>query len=553
MFLERWLRTLPLRLRSLFRREALEHELDDELRDHLDRKTRHYMAAGLSLEEARHQAIRDFDGLEVHKEECRDAQRVSWAHDLLQDVRYGLRLLRKSSGFTVIAALTLALGIGANTAIFSLVSGILLAPLPYPDPAALTLLNQATYPKGAVVAMREQIHSMDVAAYADGHEFNLTGTGEAVRLEGTLVSSEFFSILRAAPEIGRVFRAGEDHPGQDRFVILSHALWQRRFGGSSAILGRVIELDGVGREVIGVMPATFRFPSLQTEVWVPLENDPRSNAAYWAGDFMPVIGRLHSGASLAQANAQVHIFQSRVFALFPWPMPASWNANVSVISLQDGLVSNVRSRLFILLGAVALVLLIACANLANLTLSRAATREKEIAIRSSLGAPRWRITRQLLTESVLLALLGGSLGLLLAMKGLQVLKAILPADTPRLSDVQIDWRVLIFTGALAILTGFLLGIAPALQASRGALVDVLKSTGRGAAASLSQRLRSTLAVAEIALAVLLVIVAGLLVRSLWALSHVDPGFRSAHLLTARLTPNQNFCDDPARCLTFYRT
>jgi predicted permease len=241
-----------------------------------------------------------------------------------------------------------------------------------------------------------------------------------------------------------------------------------------------------------------------------------------------------------------------VFALFPWPMPASWNADVSVVPLQNGMVADVRARLLILLGAVALVLLIACANLANLTLSRAATREKEIGIRVALGAGRGRIVRQLLTESVLLASLGGSLGLLLATKGLALLKALLPADTPRLMDVRMDWRVLAFTAGLAILAGLLFGLAPALHASRAALAQSLKSGARGAAISVSQRLRSGLVVAEVSFAVLLVIAAGLLIRSLWALSHVNPGFRSEHVLTARITPDESFCNDAERCVAFYR-
>jgi putative ABC transport system permease protein len=300
------------------------------------------------------------------------------------------------------------------------------------------------------------------------------------------------------------------------------------------------------------MPASFTFPSSKADFWVPLHNDPANVVAYWADDFMPVIGRLRPGFTMAQAHAEVRFFQANVFALFPWKMPETWNADVSVVPLQNGMVSDVRARLLMLLGAVATVLLIACANVANLTLSRAATREKEMSIRSALGAERQRIVRQLLTESLLLASLGGVLGLVFAKAGLALLKVTLPPDTPRLAGVHLDWRVLLFTAGLTVLTGFFFGIAPALQSSRAAITDALKSGGRGAAVSVSQRLRGALAVAEVGFAVLLIISAGLLIRSFWALSHVDPGFRAEKLLTARITPNQSFCADPARCLSFYR-
>src|SRR5437870_5371491 len=423
---------------------------------------------------------------------------------IFQDVRYGLRMLRKSLGFTAIAVLTLALGIGANTAIFSLVSGILLQPLPYSKPSELVSVR-GSYPRGGLVAMREQVHTMDVGAYAEGHEFNLTGQGEPVRLTGTLVSAELLSILGARPELGRTFYPGEDIPGQDNYVILSHALWQQRFGADATILGRSIEVGGVSRQVVGVMRSDFRFPSPRTQVWIPLHNDSRNAILYWADDFMPVVGRLHPDATMDQARTEIQIFQSRVRGMFPWQMPAAWNADVSLVPLQSGMVVDVRLRLLMLLGAVTLVVLIACANVANLTLSRAATRAKEISIRSALGAGRMRITRQLLTESVLQALLGGSLGVFFASEGLALLKSMLPADTPRLADVQMDWRVLAFTGVLAIVTGFISGLAPALQSSRATITEPLKSGGRGTSGFVSQRLRGSLAIAQVAFAVMLVI------------------------------------------------
>ncbi len=471
---------------------------------------------------------------------------------LFQDIRYAVRQLRKSLGFTTVAAFTLALGIGANTAIFSLVSGILLQPLPYPRSSELVSVT-GDYPKGAFAAMRGQVHTMEVAAYAEGHEFNLSHVGNPVRLTGTAVSAELFSVLGARPELGRSFSSGDDAPGEDRYVILSHGLWEQRFSGDPSIIGRSIKLEGIGRQVVGVMPPDFHFPSSKTQLWVPLHNEPNNPSTYWAGDFMPVIGRLRPGSSAKQAGAEIRLFQSHVFALFPWTMPASWNAGVSVVSLRNGMVADVRTRLLLLLGAVALVLMIACANVANLMLSRAVVREKEMGIRAALGAAPRRIMRQLLTESVLLAIVGAALGLGLAAAGLNILKTALPADTPRLLDVHLDWRVLMFTGGLAILTGLAFGLAPALQSSRSPLSESLNSVARGAVVSVSKRLRGSLAIAEVALSVLLVIAAGLLIRSFWSLSHVDTGFRSQQLLTARITPDESFCNDPTRCLAFYRS
>ena len=545
------LRSFFSRARNLFRSSApLERELSAELDSHLQLHIDDNLRRGLSRDEARRHALLQLGGLEQTKESVREQRSLPFFETLGRDLRYAFRTLRKSPTFTLVSALTLALGIGANTAIFSLVDNILLRPLPFPQPQNLVSVT-GTYPKGALVAMRDQVKSLDVAAYAEGHEYNLNRRGEPLRLTATVVSAEFFQVLAVRPFLGRVFDTGDDKPGQDKLVILSHSLWQQQFASDPSIIGRSIEIDGASRQVLGVMSADFRFPSAKTQIWIPLHNDPRDTIAYWAGDFMPIIGRLHPGVSLPQARSEVRIFQSGVFKLFPWPMPATWNADISVVELQHDMVSDVRSRLALLLGAVALILLIACVNVANLALSRSSIREKEIALRFAMGADRRRVIRQLLTESVVLALLGGLLGFLLATQGLHLLKITLPPDTPRLADVHIDLRVLAFTGFLALITGLLFGIAPALQSSRQDLAVTLNSVTRGAFASVSHRLRSALAVAEIAFAVLLVISAGLLIRSFWSLSHVDPGFRTTRVLTARITPNQSFCSDPARCVSFY--
>src|ERR1700726_3367045 len=287
-------------VRATIRRPEMEQEMDTELQFHMEAYATDLVRSGVPHEEAMRCSRLEFGGVERTKEVCRDARGVIFIETFLQDLRYGARTLRKSPGFTIIAALTLALGIGANTAIFSLVDGILLRPLPYLNPPQLVSVK-GTYPKGGFVAMREQMRTMDVATYSEDHEFNLTGYGEAVRLPGTLVSAELFSMLGVRPELGRTFYPGEDIAGQDKFIVLSHALWQQRFARDPAIIGRVIELEGVGRQVVGVMPADFRFPSARAALWLPLHNDPRNTPAYWAGDFMPVIGRLRTGTNQEQS------------------------------------------------------------------------------------------------------------------------------------------------------------------------------------------------------------------------------------------------------------
>ncbi|HEY2820122.1 MAG TPA: ABC transporter permease [Candidatus Acidoferrum sp.] len=532
-------------------RDENQKNLEQEIATHLEMSARDHEDRGASSQQAAQAARREFGNAALVEHVTRDQWRGRWLEDLTQDLRHGARLLRRSPGFTIIAVLTLALGIGANTAIFSLVNSILLRPLPYAHAEQLVSIN-GNYPKGALVALRERSKTMDLAAYAEGYEFNLTGLGDPIRLSGTPVSAELFSILGAKAAIGRTFQPGDDAAGKNSFVILSNSLWQRQFKSDLNILGHLITLDGMQREIVGVMPADFRFPSPQTEVWTPIDIDPRNAHAFWGGDFMPTIARLRPGATLQQADTEIRFLQPQIATMFPWPMPKDWNPELSAVSLQTGMLGDVRSRLLILLAAVVLVLLIACANVANLTLSRGSVREKEIAIRASMGAARHRIMRQLITESVLMASFGGALGLLLASVGLTLLKSTLPADTPGLGDVAIDWRVLVFTAALVIFTGIVSGIAPAFQSSRAELTESLKAGGRGSTLSKGRRVRSILVIGELALAVLLVSAAGLLIHSLWALSHVNPGFHSDNVLTARITPNENFCGDQGRCFSFYR-
>jgi putative ABC transport system permease protein len=400
--------------------------------------------------------------------------------------------------------------------------------------------------------MPSRLKAMDVGAYLDGAEFNLTGRGEASRLYGTSVSASFFSILGARPAMGRAFVTGEDHPGQDNVVILSHALWQKEFGSDPNLIGQSVSLDGANRQIVGIMPADFQFPSQKTQLWVPVHLDPRNVGNYWGGGFMPIIGRLRDGVTLAQAHSELRAALPELRTLFPWKMPDALWGGTSVISLQTKITGDVQIKLYVLLGAICMVLLIACANVANLLLSRGVTRQREMAVRAALGADRRRILQQLLTESGLLAACGAVFGILFAINGLKWLKVILPADTPRLGSITIDWRVLAFTASVALLTGIISGLAPALYAAKTNLTESLTKGGRrsGTMGS-SHRMRSALAIAEVTFAFILVIGAGLLVKSLWELLRVNPGFQTESIITARITPNSSFCAVPARCQNFY--
>ncbi len=553
----RTLRAWLLRFGGLFARQRRDRELADEMESHLQMHIEDNLARGMTPAEARRQALIKLGGVEQTKETYRERRGLPFLDTLLQDIRFAFRMLRKSPGFTAVAVLTLALGIGANSAIFSLVNGILLRPLPYEQPERLVALTGSSgwddvFPEGALVAMQAKLRTMEVAGFSDTDKLNLTGVGEAMRLQGSSVSANLFSLLGARPELGRVFVKGEDQPGRDNLVILSHELWRQKFGGDPKVIGLSVALEGVNRQIVGVMPADFQLASSKSQFWVPLHLDSRNIGAYWGGGFMPVIGRLRPGVTLQQAQAEIRACIPQLRKMFPWRMPDALWADAGVIPLQESLVGNVRAKLVILLSAIALVLLIACVNVANLLLARAATRRREIGMRTAMGAGRWRICRQLLTESMLLAVCGGSLGVLLAVNGLAWLKAILPADTPRLASTAVDWRVVGFTAAVALFAGAIFGLAPALHASKVDLTQSLKTGGQQTAAmGGSRRLRNALAISEIAAAVVLVTGAGLLVKSLWKLSHVNPGFRAESIVTARVTPSEKFCAQFARCQNFY--
>jgi putative ABC transport system permease protein len=475
---------------------------------------------------------------------------IGFLETLWQDLAYSGRMFKRNLGFTTLAVLSLAIGIGGNAAMFSIVSAVLIRPLPYLDSGRLVDVPYY-YPPGAIVAMQQWSRTMDLAAISPDIRLNLTGRGEALRLAGNAVSANLFSVLGVGAELGRTFRAGEDRPGEDTLVILSHTLWMNKFAGDPGIIGQMVTLGGTERRVIGVMAPGFAFPDRTAQFWIPLQLDPRDVKAYWNINFMPMIGRLHPGTTIQEAKSEIRSMTARVLPLFPYSMARDFNSDATVVHLQTSMVQDVRSKLIILQCAIGLVLLIACVNVASLLLARATARQKEMAFRSALGAAPGRIVRQLLTESVTLALAGGALGLALAYGAFSVLRLALPVTTANATTVHIGWPVLILVIALSVITGLAFGLVPALSGRRIDLAGTMKTGGQRSAVGGGSRLRSVLIAGEVALAVVLAISAGLLVKSLWRLTEVNPGFRPQNMLTLRVSPNQSLCERPAACVALY--
>jgi putative ABC transport system permease protein len=475
-----------------------------------------------------------------------------------QDVRYGVRVLLKNPGVTAVAVVTLALGIGANTAIFSVVNAVMLRPLPYKNPDAVVALweNVPTHGRWRVTPANyldwktQNSVFENVAAYG-ASTMTLTGGGEPEQLRGTRASAGYFDVVGIQPMIGRQFLQEEYEPGKGQVVILGEAFWQRRYAGDRNIVNKVITLNGSSYTVVGVMPAgiypvwpttagRISFDEKEQQIWTPM-----SFTAQWAGvrtaHVLGVVARLKPGVSLAQAKTEMTTISTRLESAYP----ANKGEGIIVNQFMDEVVGNVRPALVTLLGAVLLVLLIACANIAGLLLAQHAARSKEIAIRAALGAGRARLVRQFFIEGMLLSLLGTTVGIMLAQIGVDAMMKIMPADIPRLNQVHIDWRVLGFTMLLALVTCLIFGLVPAWQASKSDLQATLEQGGRSAGPNSSrQRFRQSLVVVQVGMAVMLVVGAGLLVKSFWRLRQVDPGFRPEHLLSLSLTLQSKYAEVP---------
>ncbi len=450
---------------------------------------------------------------------------------LFHDLRYGLRMLARNPGFTAIAVITLALGIGANTAIFSVVNAVLLRPLPYPEPQRLVTMrsNQSLLD---VVDIKAQSRAFEEGGGVTVQSMDYTGGVEPLRVHAGLVNAGLFKVLGVQPEFGRTLSPEEDTLGGPRSVVLSHAFWEQQFGADRHIMGKTIPLSGNSYAVIGVMPAGFVLPEAASDMWMSLRIGYPEAAAARGVHFLRTYWRLKPGVGLAQAQAEMGPIDRRLAEQYP---AEDKGRETSLIPLQDRVVGNTRTALLVLFGAVGLVLLIACTNFASLLLARAVSRQQEIVIRVSLGARRSALVRQMLTESLLLALLGGTAGLVLAEWGIDLLMAMKPAQLARLTSVGIDLRVLLFTLAISVLTGLLFGLAPAWSAVRTGGIESLKEGGRGTTAGVgSHRLRSLLVVSELALAMVLLVGASLLMKTFWRLRAVDPGFDPQNILTMQV-------------------
>jgi putative ABC transport system permease protein len=547
------LRRFLSRLHNSFRRGQAEHELNREVTAHLALIEHDYRRRGMTAEDARLAARRAFGGVEYAKELHRDERAFVWLDHLRQDVQYACRTVARNPGFTLVAVLTLALGIGANTAMFSVVNAVILRPLPYRDADRLVRISESNPGVGRVTASVSQPNFLDWRARAktfsalaatQGTTLTLTsGQGAEMVIRGESVTAEFLPVLGVSPAVGRNFLPDESRPGGDtRVVILGDGFWKRAFASDPSILGRQIGLGGVPSTVVGVLPPSFRWQTEAVDVLVPLQPDPSASR----GDRqLNVIGRLAEGMTIGRAQDELSGIAADLARQYP---DADNGWSVRTLAFSDWLIpASVRASLAILLAAITLVLLIACANVANLLLARAAARQKELSIRIALGAARSRIVRQLLTESLLLALIAGALGVAGGAAAIRLLVAYGPATVPRLGETSFDLRVLLFAVVVSVATALVFGMAPALLASRQSPAATMRQATAGATSTGRQRLRSVMTVVEIALSVVLLIGAGLLLRSLWRLQQVDPGFNPSPLMTVRAgLPSSTYPNNEAR-------
>jgi putative ABC transport system permease protein len=566
-----WKEEIRRRLLSLGLAPTREAEIVEELSQHLEDRYEQLLQSGSSLDEAYQTSLTELVASDLLARELRrvhravnqnpiqpgQQRRTNIVTDVGQDLRYGFRTLVKNPGFTIIAVIALALGIGANSAIFSVVNTVLLRPLPYKDPEQLMMVwEDATmhgYPRDTpavanYIDWKTQNHVFeDMAAVAE-ESLNLTGSGEPERLEAIGATASLFSVLGLAPQFGRAFTTEEDQPGANKVVILSNRLWQRRFGADPSLIGKQITLNGQSHTVVGVMPAQFQFPSQDVELWVPMAFTSEQTANR-GNHYLEVVARLRPGVTVAQAQAEMNTIATRLQQQYP---EQNTDLGAVVVPLHEDVVGDIRPALLVLLGAVGLVLLIACANVANLLLARAAVRQKEIAVRVAFGASRWRLIRQFLTESILLAAIGGVVGFLLSIVGIMLLTRFIPPDISQVKAISLDVRVLGFTLLVSLLTGVMFGLVPALQASMFNPNETLKEGGRDSSSgSRGNRIRALLVVAEVAISLVLLIGAGLLINSFLRLRSVDPGFQKDNLLTMKIVLPELKYPDLTRRSAFY--
>ena len=537
----KWIGILMDRLRALVRRDTVLEEIDEELRSHIEMEAEANRERGMSPDEARRSAMKSFGNVGSIKDLAYEVRGGGLMETLWQDLRYSARMLRKYKSFTVIAVITLSLGIGANTAIFSIVNAVLLRPFPYESPEQLVIPGESntgtrgntrlSYPNFADWKDDRKVFA-SASAVRSNENYNLTGAGEPERLIGRLVSAGFLSTLGVQPLLGRDFVAEDDRQGASPTTILSYGLWSRRFGNDQNIVGKQITLNNQSYAVVGVTPQSFQY-GLDADVTIPIGLSAERFKARGSDPGISAVARLKPGVSLEQAETELNVMYARMEQQYP---ESNTGRRCYLTPLHESFVGNVRQPLLILLGSVGLVLLIACANVANLLLVRASTRQREMSVRVALGASGWRLTRQLLTESLLLAAIGGGLGVLLAHWGTNFIAYQLPDSIPRLHEAYADMRVLGFTLAVSLLTGLLFGLAPALRASRLNLTEALKEGDRGSSGG-RQRLRSVLVVTEVALTLTLLVGAALLIQSFRRVLQVDPGFQSENLLTMQVSIN----------------
>lgn len=549
---------LRLRLRSLLSRSQVERELDEELHYHLERQIEQEIAAGKTREEARYAALREIKDLEQRKEECRDMRNMNWMEDFAGDFRYAVRQMLKSKSFFAIAAVTLALGIGASTAIFSAVDAVLLRPFPYRQAQRLVSVWCSVPAKGVpkmgcalpdLRAIAARNHSFEGIANYFFRDINITN-GRPERISGFYVTSNLFRLLGVRPAIGRTFSPWEEIFGKNHVVVLSDSLWRDRFGGKSGAIGEAVRLNGELYTVIGVMPPDFQFPDSETKLWLPMSFAPNDNMATRDNHFIDAIARLRDGIAIAQSRADVQSIGRHLAREF------SQNGGVEadVSDYLSSVIGNVRPALFILLGAVGVVLLIACVNVANLLLARASGRHRELSVRTALGASRSRLVRQLLSEGILLGGIGAVLGIAVSAWLVRLIRTFGPRDIPRLNGIDINSSVLAFAAAITLLSVIVFALAPALDMARVQVNNVLKESGRNlTAGSRTSRFRDILVIAEITLSLLLVIGAGLLLQTLRRLQHVNPGFSPDNVLTMSVTlPQSKYPDSqPAKTTHFF--